>query len=61
MVRLKQLIEEIGSDKSVILKAAKKMGIYPTMMIFETHGQQECAFTEEEAGRIRERYKHRIK
>jgi len=60
MVRLKQLVKEIGADKSVILKAAKKMGIYPTMVIFEEHGQEESAFTKEQADQIRARYKHRI-
>ena len=60
MVRLKQLAKELGADKTTILKAVKKLGIDRVSIVAEDHGQQETAFTDDDAARIRKHYAHRI-
>ena len=59
MVRLKQLVDEFGTDKTTIIKASKKMGLNYVRMVFELHGQSEIAFTDEDAAKLRIRYAHR--
>jgi hypothetical protein len=58
MITANDLAEELGINKSNLLKAAKKDGLVLNRVVVKHHGQPEAVFDKQQEKAMRERYKH---
>ena len=59
VITVNKLAGDLGLHKSSLMRTMKKMGIEPSFIITEAHGQKEAAFTAEQEMALRKRYSHR--
>ena len=58
MITANDLAEELGINKSNLLKAAKREGLVLDRMVFERHGQPQAVFNKQQEKAMRDRYRH---